>query len=146
MVTAGRKSHQTQVLKTALGLGKSDLVGKNVWGKGVSQEDACKHFPPETRSAQLYDVQLSPGPHRGTARDVRATGIRCPSKCLQKSRSHLNSRNEEFTRRIHPRTENDIISLSLATLPSRFRQWLQLSSHFLCACSPSSHLIWFEVG
>jgi hypothetical protein len=57
----------------------------------------------------------------------------------------FNSRNDEFTQ-IHPRTENDIISLSLAILPSHFLQWLQLSSHFLCAHTPSSQLIWFEMG
>lgn len=75
---------------------------------------------------------FSTGPHWAIARDVQATGIRCPSECLQKSRSHLNSRDDEFTH-LHPRTENDIISPSLATLPSHFLQWLQLSSHFsLC--------------
>jgi hypothetical protein len=45
MVTAGRKGHQTEILKTARGLGKSDLVGKNVWGKGVTQEDALQILP-----------------------------------------------------------------------------------------------------
>lgn len=138
MVTGGRKTHQTQTLKTARVWASQPWLGKMSGGKACPRKMPRKHFTPETWSAQLYAIQLSTGPHWAVARDVRATGIQCPSECLQKSRSRLNSRNGEFTP-ICPRAPNDI---SLAT---HLLQWPQPNSHLLYTCTPSSQLIWFEM-
>lgn len=58
----GRKENSSNPdPENSSGLGKSDLVGKNVWGKGVSQEDA----PQTLRSGNLVCSSLHhPAFHR----------------------------------------------------------------------------------